>query len=226
MYSVIIPTMWMVPFEKLLKQLSQVNREELVTEILIIDNNPTNLNIDKAFLLNTFSKVKLLTMEENIYVNPAWNLGATLAKEEYLIFLNDDLLTLPGFKNIIKLHSSHFDKEDSIYGMDETCYPNWQQVDSPEKMTIYGKPSIEIAKGQPIGWGCIIIVKKQNWIPIPSYYKIWFGDNFIIDTNIQKGKRIYAFINFRCTNFSQTLNQLNVNDIIEQDKKHYFNENN
>ena len=70
MYTVIIPTMW-VNVTLLEKMICIYNQSNYINEIIIIDNNP----IDKIKL--DFKKVKILTKNKNIYVNPAWNWGVS-----------------------------------------------------------------------------------------------------------------------------------------------------
>ena len=71
-YSIIIPTMWRS--ELIHQMLPLYDRSEYVGEVIIIDNDPSKMPD-----LSQFEKVRHYAMKENIYVNPAWNLGVSLA---------------------------------------------------------------------------------------------------------------------------------------------------
>jgi len=55
-----------------------------INEIIIINNDPS-YKIPTYFKHN---KIKILTQKENIFVNPAWNLGVSVAKNENIIIAN------------------------------------------------------------------------------------------------------------------------------------------
>ena len=82
--SIIIPTMWRS--DKILKMLPIYEKCDLVKEVIIIDNDP-KLTPD----LKPYSKILYYTNGENIYVNPAWNLGYTLSSNQ-VILANDDII--------------------------------------------------------------------------------------------------------------------------------------
>ena len=54
-------------------------------EIIIIDNAPTDFFYDNE-------KVVTLKQEENIYVNPSWNLGVEESDYDKFIIFNDDII--------------------------------------------------------------------------------------------------------------------------------------
>ena len=72
-YSIIIPTLW--KSNRIGKLLFDLIKCEFVDEIILIDNAGKFFEHFEAL-----DKVKLVQMGENIYVNPAWNLGIKLAK--------------------------------------------------------------------------------------------------------------------------------------------------
>ena len=86
-FSVIIPTMWKSDY--LLKMIEVYNNSEFISEVIIIDTEPeSKMPIDS-------DKVSVYTKGENIYVNPAWNMGVSLAKTPFVIIANDDILLNP-----------------------------------------------------------------------------------------------------------------------------------
>ena len=84
--SVIIPTMWRS--KKTVQLLNDLYDSKYVHEIIIIDNDVAakNVNLDQYT-----DKVKYYPQVENIYVNPAWNLGVSLANNDLLCICNDDI---------------------------------------------------------------------------------------------------------------------------------------
>ena len=59
-----------------------------VREVIVVNNHPDPLDFGRE-------NVRVLQQERNIYVNPAWNLGAREARGKYLAILNDDVLFEP-----------------------------------------------------------------------------------------------------------------------------------
>jgi hypothetical protein len=160
-FSVIIPTMW--KSERTFKLLNELNDCDLVDEIIIIDNSPTK---KPDFY---FQKCRILTQESNIYVNPAWNLGVKLAKNNLLSICNDDI----NF-NVNKTFE-YMLKNQNILGC-VGVHPKSYTTDS----------EIKIEEGYHTGgggWGCLMFCKKENWVQIPENLKIGYGDDWIAITN-------------------------------------------
>ena len=53
-------------------------------ELILIDNKNSNF-------VDTDPRITVIKCSKNIFVNPAWNLGVKLAKNEYICLLNDDI---------------------------------------------------------------------------------------------------------------------------------------
>jgi len=86
MLSIIIPTMWRYePFFEILPTIVDL---ECVGEIIII-NNDVQRTPNLAVL--NHPKIVMHNSPENLYVCPAWNLGAKLATNEKMAFLSDDV---------------------------------------------------------------------------------------------------------------------------------------
>lgn len=174
--SIVIPTMWRS--NKILKMLPIYEKSELVKEVIIIDNDPKltpNLKL--------YSKVLYYTNGNNIYVNPAWNLGYTLSSHR-VILANDDII-IDELDNVLNLLiNSDYD----IVGI------------SLEK-TNEGLKIIPIDKFPANSYGCFIYIKKYHYIP--EKYKIWYGDQFLFEMNEKRGLLKNSNI---ITNVSETLN--------------------
>ena len=159
-WSVIIPTLWKP--DSLPDLLQELEGNESVDEILIIDNAP---NFKPNITLGR--KVNRLEQPSNIYVNPAWNLGAETARNEYLCICNDDVLfdssEIFNFLNsnymdgIIGIHPDSFDSETSNNGL----------------------PSLSKEIYITQMWACLFFMRKSQYRPIPAELKVWWGDAWL-----------------------------------------------
>jgi hypothetical protein len=165
-YSIIIPTLWKSNrTEQLIRDLNEC---DFVDEIIIIDNTNTD-EWDR-----TYRKIRTVSKGENIYVNPAWNWGIELAKNECIALLNDDINFDP---NIFGIIDKNVLDTFGIIGMGEGNYKTPIDEERGPYLDVW-QPGVN-----DWGWGCFIIFDKKNWIDIPDNIKIWYGDNFIKDVN-------------------------------------------
>lgn len=159
LFSVIIPTMWYS--DKINENLSRLNDCDDVGEIILIDNN-TSL---KPYNLD-YSKLTYLPQEENIFVNPAWNLGVELSVYKNLCISNDDVIFNTDIFRYIEPYLG-----EGIWGMSTGNYYN----NNPNLK--YQVNKIQI---RPWGWGCLFFIHKDNWTPIDERLKIACGDDWLI----------------------------------------------
>ena len=203
-YSIIIPTLWKSNrIHKLLRDLIEC---EFVEEIILIDNAGKYFEYYEAL-----SKVKLVQAGENIYVNPAWNLGIKIAKNNCVAILNDDINFNPNIFGVITEDILH---QFGIIGMGEGNY---------KSLNIEGDPILEVWKSgiNDWGWGCFIMLHKKYWIDIPDNIKIWYGDNFIKDINPAPKA---CLRNFRVdTEMSTTSDEKEWDEIKKEDYNNFIN---
>jgi len=197
MYTVIIPTMW-VNVTLLEKMICIYNQSNYINEIIIIDNNP----IDKIKL--DFKKVKILTKNKNIYVNPAWNWGVSESNNEKIIIANDDIL-IENFENII-IKIDEFLKDKIVIGLKTKLLENEKQ-----------QVSIIKCQKRPYGWGTFMAMNKKSYIYVPEYLKIWAGDDIQFNNNdpyIILGADIK-------TKMSETVKKYNLRVMAKRDSRLY-----
>ena len=164
-YTIVIPTLW--KSNRTQKLLSDLEACEWVDEIILIDNTLSYASD------NTKGKIRTISYGENIYVNPAWNVGVELAKNECIALCNDDI----NFDaNIFGAITQNVLGSWGIVGMGEGNY---------KSLNIEGEPRLtEWMPGiNDWGWGCLILLLKKHWKPIPNGINVWYGDNFIKDCN-------------------------------------------
>ena len=174
--SVIIPTMWRS--KKTLQLLNDLYDSKYVHEIIIIDNDVAakNVNLDQYT-----DKVKYYPQVENIYVNPAWNLGVSLANNDLLCICNDDINF--NVNDYIKFILPHISKL-GIFGSNIRPYHKVTQ----DLLYKINDDRITKAALATQGFGMLMFLNKKNWIDIPSSLKIWYGDDWITESH----KDIYS----------------------------------
>jgi hypothetical protein len=168
-YSIVIPTLWKSNRTK--KLLVDLQECEYVDEIIVIDNSYDGYQDTKV------EKIRFVSFGGNIYVNPAWNKGIELARNNQIALLNDDINFNP---NIFEVITEDILNQFGIIGMGEGNY---------KSLNIEGDPILEI--WQPgindWGWGCFIMFNRKNWIDIPDNIKIWYGDRILFNHNSKIG---------------------------------------
>jgi hypothetical protein len=158
--------------EYLAKMLQIYEKSQFINEVIIIDNFPTNrINISA-------SKVKIHSKGKNIYVNPAWNLGVSLAVNPYIIVANDDLLFKESdFTNLINSVIPYL-VDNTVVGPSPNCF---KQVSSKPS---FGNLKIEAAGSKfSYGFGTFMIMKKSSYTIIPEDILIFHGDVIQHKTN-------------------------------------------
>lgn len=191
MFSVVIPTLW--KSDKIFKLLTDLENCPLINDIVLINNTP-EFTPD----VENYSKVNLYTPKENLYVNPSWNLGVQLAKNELVCLINDDVNP----------------PIDSLFNF---------VLQTGNLLGVFGvnphskHKSPHLSLGHTIGrdWGCIIFIKKSNYIPIPPQLKLWFGDDWIFKINFPSSYTIHLEVD---ADSSSSINSPNMHPITEQDK--------
>lgn len=180
MISVIIPTMWRyAPFLNFIETLVDLG---CIGEIIILNND-----VSKTPRHNVLkhSKVKLKNFPANIYVNPAWNRGAELARHENLCFLSDDvIIDLKAFVMADRFMSDH--TADCNIGVIGICPGSTEEVQRPLTNGV-----IEFANESLVyGWASCFFVPKQYWVPIPETIKLFWGDMWQVYSQIYVNNRL------------------------------------
>ncbi len=182
MISIIVPTMWrFAPFADFASQLVKL---DVVGELIIINNDSKNTP-DHPLL--SHPKVKVFDFGRNIFVNPAWNIGASVAKHDILCFLNDDLIfDLRLFYKI----EEFITPEIGAIGLSNGL------VEQGQTPFTTGEIGFEQFRGQVcFGFGELMFIHKSNWIPIPAGLNVGFGDIFIFERFSFNHIPIYFIIN-------------------------------
>lgn len=160
MISYIIPTIWKSKFIfKQIEQFKQINDNK--AELIIIDN--TNSDFE-----DNHPQIKVLKMPENIFVNPAWQLGVNLSSNDRVCIINDDI-----YFNLPRFHKFVLDTKVKAVCYNSKTYKTLE--DSPEwKLVANPNPN-----RRPPGIGQMMYLHKENWTELPWGMKLWYGDDII-----------------------------------------------
>lgn len=198
--------MWRSEFTPTL--LKDLEDHDLVSEIVLIDNNKSDIAID----LSQFSKIKYLPQEENIFVNPAWNLGVENASNDLLCICNDDLkFDVDLYLNKVLEHKDQL----GVFGSNYRKRFHYKDRDRFIPLTTDSQKKAAIVGN---GFGMMMFLRKQNWIPIPDQLKIYYGDNWIIGTHPQSSYSLEPFKMFE-TKPHTTSTSKDLSKILNKDKK-------
>jgi hypothetical protein len=223
MISVIIPTMWKA--EHLKKMLPMLNSHPLIGEIILIDNDMSKTDHE---LLKQISKLVYWTFDEgNIFVNPAWNFGASIAKYDKLFILNDDcLINLKCLENIYNFVTPKI----GMLGYSFLSYCTYT-IDAFETLCSSGfgsEISFEIIdpgkfpdrSGMPHPFfGSAFFIHKDNYHNIPSDFKIYYGDLFNYIQNLKNGCNNYTIEDgLVMSQYSSTVSTISKDLIIQESK--------
>ena len=178
--SAIIPTLWKA--KEFTDHLVDVLIEdESVGEILIIDNAPADFFYDNE-------KVVILRQEENIYVNPSWNLGIEESDYDKFIILNDDII-IP--YNFVSQLEGMLTPDKGIIGIDERGVIRTPRFDSKNITFLDRKIDLKPVKKRGWGFGITLAAHRKSYYKIPENIRIWYGDDYLVQMNSKHFKTNY-----------------------------------
>jgi hypothetical protein len=197
-FSVVIPTMW--SSDKINCFIMELNESTLIDDIVLIDNET---NKTPKFI-NQIEKINHIKNNENIYVNPSWNIGVALCKNSNIIISNDDLCIKNIDRILFKILKTNYD----LIGLDYINLNKTNSVNIDDKIG-----------GMTKGFGCFFYIKKDKYISIPDEIKIWYGDLILHDNISNKGKLSFNDIDIELS--STVKRTINLFDILKNDKDVY-----
>lgn len=166
MISVVVPTMWkFAPFPDFLLKLMD---HPQVYECLLINND--HLSTPNHLIFN-HPKLKVIHSGKNLYVNPSWNMGIYHASQNLVCIMNDDIIF---DLSLLDMIISDFNPHQGSCGIQTT-----NSITGGLKIEPYTIHNV-------FGFGQLMFVWQKNWIDIPSDLLVYYGDNWIFDTNFQK----------------------------------------
>lgn len=190
MIDIIIPTMW--KSKNFLNHIQKYVDNPHIKKIIIIDNNYKDR---PKFDFNN-EKIKLFKFTHNIFVNPAWNFGVSISESEIICLGSDDFFIV---EDVFSFISNLNFENIGIIGSFLTKIELELKLEkiSLDKKFFLGE--------QFYGFGCFMFMERKKYIPIPSLYKIWFGDDFLV-RNLDSAYSIPILFDKDNTLVSVTLN--------------------
>lgn len=164
-FSVILPTIW--KGEYVIQLLQKFYSCDAVLEVILINNDKNNTPIN----LPRHDKLIHVELNNNIFVNPAWNMGVRLAKSNNIIIASDDIMfDLNLYISI--LYNMAKNRPFEKYGIIGIDFDNYSlEKDNQE---------IQVVQHQAkMAWACLLAFHKKVWPVIPETIKIYFGDDFL-----------------------------------------------
>ena len=200
----------------LLQLLSVLHHDKAVSEILLIENGSIE---DRPSILSSISeKIKLLPQEQNLYVNPSWNLGVSESSEDYVGILNDDIIVPLNLFTYL----NYFDMDN--HGVFGACDYLIQEMQLPQRFSVRYVQAA--TTGDRVwGYGVLMAMKKSHYYPIPEDLLIWAGDDYLFHENRKAGRTnaiIYCPIQTRMstTSDNKKFNSIKENDSLIYEKKY------
>ena len=179
--SAIIPTLWKA--KEFTDHLVDVLVEDKsVGEIIIIDNAPTDFFYDNK-------KVVTLKQEENIYVNPSWNLGVEESDYDKFIIFNDDII-IP--YNFVSQLENLLTPDKGIIGIDKPSVIKVADCSSENITFLDREIALKSIVMREWGFGIVMAGHKESYHKIPEKLRIWYGDDYLVQMNNEQGKVNYV----------------------------------
>ncbi|CAB4937893.1 unannotated protein [freshwater metagenome] len=169
-FTIVIPTLQR---SALLPELvSRLAGSPQVHEVLVI-NNASEPWAHPA------EKCRVLDMTENIFVNPAWNLGAHEATTGLIGLVNDDVLFDP---RILGPIAKRLVRGAGIIGPATACV---RGVDAPSARS-WHRPLFVPTYERDVAFGTAMFMRRQDYVPIPSDLKVWRGDDYLFRRQVRR----------------------------------------
>jgi hypothetical protein len=198
MISIVIPTLWRVDFKD---QFELFHDNNVVNEVILINNDTTKT----PDWVNSRKYKKLIEIKphSNIFVNPAWNIGVKLASSNNIMLQNDDVICEN--YNFLNQIDMYLDNENCLIGVAKECYTNQNNSD----MFLENISN----KNRDWGFGCMMFFRKAMYRDIPKEYRLWKGDDFLIDLYKHKKLNTYTIngLNMHGTKVSATIDDSEFN---------------
>jgi hypothetical protein len=226
MIDIIIPTLMKCPKECLEYSITEALSNDLVKNIFIIDNTGYEFKQNIKILSD---RLHVVEMQENIYVNPSWNLGMSLTECDNIIIMNDDLYV---HKKIYNYVYELMQSSDIGLCSVETSVLS----DLKEYLVLVNNFSDILTLNEIFGFepntynisGWFFCIRKQLWKNIPEQIKILYGDMLIYDRIRSLNYKVKNISNIKIGHINHAtayrkLNYIsNRSEIVKQDKKEYF----
>ncbi|NOH02981.1 MAG: hypothetical protein HND47_13995 [Chloroflexi bacterium] len=201
--TIVVPTLWKV--ETFPKNILLLAESNIVSRVIVIDNNPTQS------IPLPHPKIQVISKGVNMYVNPAWNLGVKHSPSRFTCLLNDDVdATTELLEYAISILNNDHNETIGLIGME------WS-----DNKNILSHRAVDQRDN---GFGEILFFRTKEYSPIPSQLKIWCGDDYLLLRTQLRGKKVVAISGFgyvknRLTSTTINSDRERFNPILKRDLK-------
>ena len=211
--SAIIPTLWKAK-EFTDHLVNVLIKDKSVGEIILIDNAPTDFSYDNE-------KVVILRQEENLYVNPSWNLGVRHSNYDKFIIFNDDII-IP-YRLVSKLEKLLTEK-NGLIGVEMRARISIDKFDEENITRLDREINLKKVIHRP-DWRVLVLGgHKNSYYYIPNELRIWHGDDFLFHMSEKNKLSTYVMDDIPIfTQLSTTSNLEEFDKIKEEDTENYIN---
>lgn len=181
MISFIVPTMWRNS-KRLFNVFGEFKLANIPNaEFILIDNN------HGCYLE---PEITILVAKENLFVNKSWNIGVDIARNNIVCLLNDDIeINFQTIKNNLEAINN---LDFGIIGFDANKNLG---TDFNTNIDVF---DFKEADCRTLGFGCMMFIRKENYIKIDERLRIFFGDDLLYWWNKDKhGRKIYIIDNLK-----------------------------
>ena len=176
MIDIVIPTMMRCNLDPMRYSLHQAIQSKYVNRIVIIDNSGES-EFSKQLSFDT-NKIVVRTMEDNIYVNPAWNIGVSLCQSDDVLIMNDDIFCHEDVYNQVSKVMKQFNV--GICSVDtKTCKSTLDYLKYIDDFDFPIKTNDKFGNIENNKSGWFFCIKKREWKNLPQDMKLWYGDDLI-----------------------------------------------
>ena len=181
MISFIVPTMWVNP-KRLCNIIDDYKRANIPNAEFILIDNSHGCYLDP--------ELTILIPKQNLFVNKSWNIGVEIAKNNIVCLLNDDIeINFETIKNNLEAINN---LDFGIIGFDANKNLG---TEFNTNVDIF---EFKEAECRYLGFGCMMFIRKENYIKIDERLRIFFGDDLLYWWNRDKNKRpIYIIDNLK-----------------------------
>lgn len=181
MISFIVPTMWKSK-DTLYNMLYAYKKANIPNAEFILIDNSRGCYLD--------IEITVLIPKENLYVNKAWNIGVEIAKNNIVCLLNDDIeINFETIKNNLEAINN---LDFGIIGFHSNKNLGIELNNNTDTF------DFKEAECRYLGFGCMMFIRKENYIKIDERLRIFFGDDLLYWWNRDKNDRkIYIIDNLK-----------------------------
>ena len=175
-FTIVIPTLQRSPL--LPELVAELAASPLVHQVLVINNAGHPVDFGHA-------KCRVINLPENIFVNPAWNMGAREARTSLLGLVNDDVML---DRRILVPIARRLDRGSGIIGPATGVV---RDVHAPRRR-LPRRPFFVPVYERPHAFGTAMFLRREDYVQVPDDLKVWRGDDYLFRRQTKRNRAMYG----------------------------------